>query len=89
MAKEIKTISDNLTALEHYYEKQDIATRECLLALKSMFYPLTAILFICGNTEYLFSLTTVLILVFCEYTERKLLSVSLKTKRVFSEQKTA
>lgn len=36
MAKEIRTTSDNLTALENYYEKQDEATRECLLALKSI-----------------------------------------------------
>ncbi len=36
MAKEIKTTSDNLSALAHYYEKQEIATRECLLALKSI-----------------------------------------------------
>jgi hypothetical protein len=34
VAKEIKTISENLTALEYYYYKQDAATRECLLALK-------------------------------------------------------
>lgn len=36
MDKAIKTISDNSTALVHYYEKQHITTRECLLALKAI-----------------------------------------------------
>ena len=27
---------DILTALDHYYEKQELATKECLLALKSI-----------------------------------------------------
>jgi len=36
VGKEIKKISDNLAALEHYYEKQDMATRECLFALKTI-----------------------------------------------------
>jgi len=27
---------DSLTALDHYYNKQDVAMRECLLALKSI-----------------------------------------------------
>ena len=34
MGKKIK--SDTLTALEHYYEKQNELTRECLLALKAI-----------------------------------------------------
>lgn len=36
MAKEIKRAGNNLTALEHYYEKQEPEIRECLLALKSI-----------------------------------------------------
>ncbi|MFT3703105.1 MAG: DUF1801 domain-containing protein [Agriterribacter sp.] len=36
MSKKIKTSNDVLTALEYYYEKQNIPTRECLLALKAI-----------------------------------------------------
>lgn len=36
MSRKVKMASDVLTALEYYYEKQDIPTRECLLALKAI-----------------------------------------------------
>lgn len=36
MSKKVKTASEVLTALEYYYDKQDAATKECLLALKAI-----------------------------------------------------
>lgn len=36
MGKEIKVDNNSLTASEYYYEKQETATRECLLALKAI-----------------------------------------------------
>lgn len=36
MNRKVKAPSDVLTALEYYYAKQDMATRECLLALKAI-----------------------------------------------------
>lgn len=36
MSRNLKTANDVLTALEYYYEKQNVPTRECLLALKAI-----------------------------------------------------
>lgn len=36
MSRKAKTANDVLTALEYYYAKQDMPTRECLLALKTI-----------------------------------------------------
>ncbi|MFT3749436.1 MAG: DUF1801 domain-containing protein [Agriterribacter sp.] len=36
MGKKVKTASEVLTALDYYYDKQDTATKECLLALKAI-----------------------------------------------------
>ena len=36
MGTKVKTATVVLTALEHYYDKQDTTTRECLLALKAI-----------------------------------------------------
>lgn len=36
MGKNVKTKNEILIALDHYYDKQDEATRECLFALKSI-----------------------------------------------------
>lgn len=36
MNRKLKSASEVLTALEYYYEKQNVPTRECLLALKAI-----------------------------------------------------
>lgn len=36
MGRKIKTAREVLTALNYYYDKQDMTTRECLLALKAI-----------------------------------------------------
>lgn len=36
MGRKVKSVSEVLTALEYYYDKQDTATKECLLALKAI-----------------------------------------------------
>ena len=36
MSRKAKTSNEVLTALEYYYDKQDMTTRECLLALKAI-----------------------------------------------------